>query len=418
MKPLRALLAAEPAARRLLVAQIQSALGTGAAYVALLVIAFERFHSPLAVSAILLCEFLPSVLFGAVLGALADRWPRRALLVGADLVRAGAFLGLALVDSFAATIAFAALAGVGQAAFGPTVMASLPSLVAKDRLPTLTGVLGAIQEFGYTAGPVLAAGAFLVVDASGVLLVNAVSFALSAALLSTLALGRAATADAGADGEAEAIARTSLFASVADGARALRDNRAAFAVVLSSTAFVCFLGVVNVAELLLVRTSLDAGPASYALVVAVMGSGITLGSVFAGRGGDPAAGRRQYLGGIALCAAGMAGCAIAPSVPVVLAAFLALGLGNGLALVSENVLLQQVVPDEIKGRIFGLKSTLISGAFLVAYFGGGLLLAATGPRVMFAVIAAGSLAVWAGARSVLLGGRVDHPSTQPAVASA
>jgi MFS family permease len=416
MKHLRDLIAAEPAARRLLVAQVQSALGTGAAYVALLVIAFERFDSPLAVSAILLCELLPVLLLGAVLGALADRWPRRAILVSADVLRAGAFLGLALVDSFAATVAFAALAGIGQAAFNPAVMASLPSLVSKERLPTLTGVYGAVQEIGYTAGPVLAAGAFLVVGATGVLFANAVSFALSALLLSTLALGRtvADTADAGEP----AAAKPSLLASVADGARALRQNRAAFTVVLSSTAFVCFLGVVNVAELLLVRTSLDAGPAAYAFVVAVMGSGITIGSVFAGRGGDPAAGRRQYLGGIALCAAGMAGCALATSVPMALVAFLVLGLGNGLALVSENVLLQQVVPDEIKGRVFGMKGSMISGAFLVAYFGGGLLLAATGPRTMFLVIAIGSLLVWAAARSALGGAQVDHVSTRPVPASA
>lgn len=415
MKHLRELIAAEPAARRLLVAQVQSALGTGAAYVALLVIAFERFHSPLAVSAILLCEFLPAVLFGAVLGALADRWPRRAILVSADALRAAAFLGLALVDSFAATIAFAALAGVGQAAFNPAVMASLPSLVSKERLPSLTGIYGAVQELGYTAGPVLAAGAFLVVGATGVLFANAVTFALSAVLLSTLALGR--TVADSADGDAPA-AKPSLLASVADGARALRDNRAAFTIVLSSTAFVCFLGVVNVAELLLIRTSLDAGPTAYALLVAVMGAGITLGSVIAGRGGDEHAGRRRYLGGIALCAAGMAGGAVAPSVPVALVAFLLLGIGNGLALVSENVLLQQLVPDAIKGRVFGLKSTLISSAFLVAYFGGGLLLAATGPRTMFTLIAAGSLLVWVAARSVLVGARVDHRSTQPVAASA
>src|SRR4051794_22918375 len=107
MKQLRDLVSAEPGARRLLLAHAQSSLGTGAAYVALLVIAYERFHSPLAVSAILLCEFVPSILLGAVLGALADRVPRRTILVAADVLRAFAFLGLVLVDSFAATVLFA-----------------------------------------------------------------------------------------------------------------------------------------------------------------------------------------------------------------------------------------------------------------------------------------------------------------------
>src|SRR5689334_16956155 len=121
MKNLRELITSERAARPLLVAHLQSSLGTGAAYVALLLIAYERFQSPLAVSAILLCEFLPMLLLGAFMGAAADRWSRKTILVVADVLRAAAFIGLALVDSFAATVALAALAGLGQAAFTPAV---------------------------------------------------------------------------------------------------------------------------------------------------------------------------------------------------------------------------------------------------------------------------------------------------------
>jgi MFS family permease len=396
MKQLRDLVIAERAARRLFAAHVQSSLGTGAAYVALLVLAYERFHSPLAVSAILLCEFLPSLLLGAVLGALADRHSRRAILVTADIVRAAAFAGMALVGSFWATVALAAGAGVGQAAFQPAVMASLPSLVSEERLPSATGVYGAIQELGYTAGPVFAAAAFVFVDAPGVLLANAVTFALSAALLATLKI-RPLEDAAGDDSAGD----QSLAQSIRNGARALRDNKAAWTVVLSSTAFVCFLGAVNVAELLLVRTTLGGGPGAYALVVATMGIGITGGSLLAGRAGDTGAGRRLYLAGIALCAAGMAACALAPAVAVALVAFLAMGVGNGLALVSENVLLQQVIPADLKGRVFGLKGALISAAFLVAYFGGALLLEAVGPRATFALIAAGSAIVWTVARIAL-----------------
>ena len=71
MKNLRELFTHERAARPLLIAHVQSSLGSGAAYVALLLIAYERFHSALAVSAILLCEFVPMLLLGAVMGAAA-----------------------------------------------------------------------------------------------------------------------------------------------------------------------------------------------------------------------------------------------------------------------------------------------------------------------------------------------------------
>jgi MFS family permease len=396
MKNLRELFTHERSARPLLLAHVQSSLGSGAAYVALLLIAYERFHSALAVSAILLCEFVPMLLLGAVMGAAADRWSRRTILIGADVLRAGAFIGLALIDSFAATVALAALAGVGQAAFNPTVMASLPALVSEKRLPAAMGVWGAIQEFGFTFGPMLAAATFALIGATGVLFANGVTFAVSALLLCTLKLHHVASDEAG-----EHERKPSLLTSARDGARALRRNRAAWTVVVSSTFFVCFFGAMNVAEVLLVRSTLHGGAAAYAIVTTAMSIGIFAGSLLAARGENPDLGRRLYLGGIALCAAGMAACAVAPVLAVAVVAFMVIGLGNGLALVSEGVLIQQVIPDEIKGRVFGLKSAMISGAFLVAYFGGGLLVAGMGARGTFALIAAGSLVVCLVARVVL-----------------
>jgi len=86
---------------------------------------------------------------GAVVGAAADRWPRRRLLVAGDLLRAGAFVGLALTGSFPLMIPLALTSGVGQALFHPTVMATLPSLVSRERLPTATGLYGALREAGF-----------------------------------------------------------------------------------------------------------------------------------------------------------------------------------------------------------------------------------------------------------------------------
>jgi MFS family permease len=59
----------------------QSALGNGAAYIALLVVAYERFHSAWAISLILVADLAPAGLFGPVLGAAADRWSRRNCLI-------------------------------------------------------------------------------------------------------------------------------------------------------------------------------------------------------------------------------------------------------------------------------------------------------------------------------------------------
>src|SRR3954452_1525085 len=385
---MRDLIAHDPRARRLLLAHAQSALGTGAGGVALLVVTFERFHSALAVSVMLLCGLLPAMALGALVGALADRWPRRRLLVTADVLRAGALAGLALVDSFPAMIGFALAAGLGQALFNPTVMATLPDLVSEQRLPAATGLYGALQEFGNAAGPVIAAAAFLVTGTQGVLLADAATFAVSAAIIATIPCGRAALSR-----------KPSLRRAVRDGAGALRAVPAARTVVLSSTAFVCFLGMVNVGELLLVRTTLGGTSTQYAIVVAVMGAGITLGSLLAGRLSRPPL--RTYLAGLGLCAASMAVCALAPVYGVVLGAVAVLGLGNGLALVSENVLLQQVIPAEFRGRVFGIKNSLVSWAFAGAFFLAGAVGSTLGARALYGVAAAGCLLAYLNARTRL-----------------
>src|SRR4051794_30888583 len=115
MTSLLAVLAREPRARWFLLANVQSAVGTGAALVALVVLAYDRLHSPWSIALVLLADFLPVMVLGPIFGVLADRWSRRACAVVADLLRCGAFMGLGVVDSYEATVALALVAGVGTA---------------------------------------------------------------------------------------------------------------------------------------------------------------------------------------------------------------------------------------------------------------------------------------------------------------
>src|SRR3954467_11001243 len=94
-----------PRARWFPLASLQSSIGTGAATVALVIIAYDRLHSPWAITLILLAEWLPSMVAGPVFGAIVDRWSRRACAIAADLMSAAAFVALGFVDSFELTVA-------------------------------------------------------------------------------------------------------------------------------------------------------------------------------------------------------------------------------------------------------------------------------------------------------------------------
>ena len=80
----------------LLLSRLVSLLGDQLSRVALMVLVFERTRSPLLSAATYAVTFLPVVVAGPLLGGIADRVPRRRVLVGADLLRAGLLLLMAL----------------------------------------------------------------------------------------------------------------------------------------------------------------------------------------------------------------------------------------------------------------------------------------------------------------------------------
>src|SRR3954453_20060905 len=125
----------EHRARVFLLTYLQSSLGTGAAAVALFVLAYDREPSPWAITAVLLAYDLPPGLLSPFLGALVDRVSRRWCVIAADLVRGGAFAGTAVVGSIGATVASAFLAGAATALYRPAALAALPTLVDAERLP-------------------------------------------------------------------------------------------------------------------------------------------------------------------------------------------------------------------------------------------------------------------------------------------
>src|SRR5688572_10107352 len=189
MTEIRDLLRQDRRVRMFFAAHAQSSLGTGAGYVALLVLAYERLESPWAISLVLLADFLPSMLLGPIFGAAADRWSRRWCAALADVARAAAFISLAFFDGFALTLALALLAGVGTGLYRPAVMAGLPSMVPPAKLPAATSLYGALTDVGFTLGPALAGIGLLVASAETVILVNGLTFLVSAVVLTRIPLG-------------------------------------------------------------------------------------------------------------------------------------------------------------------------------------------------------------------------------------
>jgi MFS family permease len=357
MAAIRRMLRDRRDARWFFAAHAQASIGTGAGYVALLVVAYERLRSPWAVALVLLADYLPGTVLGPVLGALGDRFSRKWCVVVAEALRAGAFLGLAFVSGFAATLALALVAGLGGALYYPSVLSGLPSVVGAGRAPEANALFSALRNFGDTGGPLLAAGAIVLVGPDPLLAVNGVTFALSAWVMARVKWGRCDQA---------APERGALLQETARGIRATLTTPGVLVLIAVSFAVVMFSAMMNVAELVLVQRDLGGGSAGFALLVAVFGVGVVGGSLASAGGGDLIRLRRGFLAGVAVCGAGMVASSLTPSVGVACATFLVTGIGAGLVLVHQRILVHALIAESMLARAFGVLDSVTSWAYAIA----------------------------------------------------
>ena len=106
---------------------LQSALGTGAGYVALLLLAYEQIGSAWGATAVLIADLAPAMLLGPLLGGLIDRTSRLGCAVAADVLGALAFAALVFAHGTVALVALALAAGIGTALLRPAPPVVNPS---------------------------------------------------------------------------------------------------------------------------------------------------------------------------------------------------------------------------------------------------------------------------------------------------
>ena len=279
------------------------------------------------------------------------------------------------------------MAGTGTGLFTPASLAAIPSLVARERIPAATSLYGAISDLGFTAGPAIAAIVLLITGPEELLLANGVTFAISAAILFRLPFGGVS----GAPLEGPVV--QSLLREAWAGLKAVARMRGVRVVLAGSAAALFFGGVFNVGELLFATDELGVSDSGYSALVAMFGLGFIIGSLTGSGGGSANLLRRRFLLGAFLMGLGFLLTGLAPSFAAGLVTFALAGVGNGMLLVHERVIVQGTVSDVLLGRTFGVKDALASWAFGSAFFAAGALLTAINVRELIVGVGVGGLTV-------------------------
>lgn len=173
-------------------AQVFSELGDWAARVALGVLVYDRTRSKVLTAVVTAAGFLPWVGIGQALAALGDRFPRRTIMVAADVLRAVTFLAMTVVEPAWALIVLAFIGATATPPFEAARAATIPDVVPEESYGDALALSNITFQVVLVLGYLMGGGLVALVGPRTALIVNAGSFAASAVLLSLLAGGRLA----------------------------------------------------------------------------------------------------------------------------------------------------------------------------------------------------------------------------------
>jgi MFS family permease len=395
-----------PGFRNLFFATFGSSVGTLLATVALAIDVKDRTatstYSGLWVAAVLVVEFLPTIIVGLLLGPLLDRLERRSLMIAADALRVGVFVSLPFATNAQTVVGLALVAGLATGFFRPAVYAGIPNLVPDAELPNANALLQTVENASWAIGPLI--GGILTAGAgpSAAYGINAASFLVSIALLLRIPPRQL---------QSERALSRGHWSDLRDGFAAALQSPSMRAVLVGWGIASLAAGAGTVTEIFLAKDTFDAGDFGYGLLLGAIGAGLVLGSFASGEVLTRFGVARVYGVGLAVMALGYLATAASPDVWVAAACCIVVGVGNGTAIACNALLVQRGVFDVMRGRAL---TFVMSATFALAGVGnglGGLFVHSVGPRWIWGVAGGGLLAA-ALAGSALARQRGDEAAAQ------
>lgn len=368
--------------------------------------------SGIAVSYLFLARFLPLFFFSPVAGILADRYDRRRVMIMTDVVRAATVVCFLFVRSAEQVWVLYLLTVVQftlSALFTPARTAVLANVVKRKNLVTANAL------DSLTWSTMLALGAFLgglvaaVFGITTAFLADAATFLLSAFILSRIDIP--STAVSPPEGETRQQRRRRGWLALMGGYRYLIGVPFILGVSLAKGGGSLIWGSINVLEVtfadeifpLLTPFFQDVlriesgGTATLGIIYVASGLGTGLGPILVRRWLGDTYTRLLWgiTGGFFLLSAGIIGLSQSPTLPIFTLFTLTRTVGSGLIWVFSAALLQMMVPDEYRGRVFAFEFAALTLTQSISIFGAGYLMdnLGMGVRRVTAVMGYGGLIV-------------------------
>jgi len=396
MKAYLTLLRLRPQFRYLWLAQVISLTGDWFNTIASVILINRYTDSSLAVGGLFLARALPPFLAGPFAGVVADRFNRKAVLIVADLLRAGIVLSFLLVDRPERVWLLYVLSVIQftvSAFFEPARAAILPTLIAKEELLSANILSSTTWSAMLTLGAAIGGVVAAIFGTQIALVIDSSSFILSALLVLQIAMPKT-TAAPGLphSGWADFVAGLGYVRQ--------RPNIGVLTLV-KAMGQIGSLDVMGAIYAERVFHFGQDGAATLGLMLAGFGVGAVLGPLVGNLFHDHSAHmlKRAIVGGYVAIVIAWVILGVSPTLPLVLLGCVLRGMGGSLNWTYSDVLLQMTVPNNFLGRVYALDFGLFTLAMSVSVSLTGLTLDhyIADPRflaIVLAVVSIGPVVIW------------------------
>jgi MFS family permease len=341
-----------------------SGLGDWVGYTALTLYMYDVTGSAAALATLTIVRSLPVLLFGPLAGVVADRFSRRRVMIASDLARAFLYALLPFATTFPQILTIALLTSSISAFFRPALTALVPDVVRKDELMEANSLLFSTANLMMIVGPALGGLMVGFLGQAWAFGFDAFTFAISALAVYFV------VEKWQRQGAAQAVFGVkSWVQDLASGVGYIVRERAVAAMTVEMMMMSLGMVAVTVLEVIFVKDILGAGDQGYGLLLSAAGIGALLGSLLAAWVG------KKFSAAAVFCWTGVIGGLtfflyanlryFYVTLAIVLIQMIVFSIGQ----VTSQVLMQQLVPKELRGRVF---SQIITGHTVTYVLGAGL----------------------------------------------
>ena len=316
-----------------------------------------------AISYLFLARFLPLFFASPVAGVVADRYSRRMIMIVSDVLRALTVLGFLLIRSDELIWLFYLLTIIQftlSAFFTPAQTALLPKVVDEDDLVAANALDGFTWSSMLAVGAMLGGLATAYLGITAAFVIDAFTFLLSAWFVSRIDLPRTTAHERLAQAN-----QGSGFFEFVGGLRYLAGRPFILGLALVKAGGALIWGAINVVEIPLAETVFPLngnGTLTLGIIYAATGIGTALGPILLRQwmGDSREASLRAITLSFVMLTLGVTGLGLANMLPMIVVMTVVRGIGSGAAWVFSSALLQKLVTDEYRGRVFAFEFAILT----------------------------------------------------------